>query len=113
MLRDVERLIEWEWTFGDAVGESRAFDQFHDQRCHTVALLQAVDDRDVRMVQGREDFCFALEAGQSIDIGRGFGENLDGNSALQIRVDRAVDLAHTAHANLRGNFIGAEASSGS
>ena len=35
----------------DTVGERRPLDQFHHERTDTVGLLQAVDLRDVRMVQ--------------------------------------------------------------
>jgi hypothetical protein len=109
--RNWERIIDREWPFADAVGESRAFDQFHHQRRRAVALLQAVDLCDVGMVQGREDFGFLLKASQSPYIG-GYRtrKNLDGDRALQICVGRSVDLPHTADANLGGDFIWAEAS---
>jgi hypothetical protein len=109
LLRDRQCLVKWHGAQRDPVGERRAFDQFHHQCGCAVALLQPVDLRDVGMVQGGEHFGFPLEAGQSICIGRyGSGKNLDGDSALQIRVGCLVDLPHTADANLGSDFIWAE-----
>ena len=76
-------------------------------------LLEAVDGRDVRMIQRGEHFGFALEPRQPLRIGRnGVGQHLDGDVALQVRVRRAVDLTHPAGADLGGDFIGAEARAG-
>ncbi len=61
------------------------------------------------MVQGREDFRLALEAGQSIVVScERRRQDLDGDLAIEFRVRRAVDLAHAAGANGRDHFIGAE-----
>ena len=38
------------------------------------------------------------------------GEDLDGDLSLEVRVGGAIDLAHAALADLRGNFVGAEPS---
>ena len=62
------------------------------------------------MIQGSEDFRFALEPGQSLAVGRHrVGQHLDGDGALQVGIGRAVYLAHAAGANLGGDFVGAEA----
>ena len=47
-----------------------ALDQFHDQGRRAPALFQAVDAGDVRMVQRREHFGFALKPSQPIVIRR-------------------------------------------
>ena len=61
------------------------------------------------MVQRGEDFRFALEPGQPLAVGRhSVGEDLDGDLSLEVGVGGAIDLAHPAHADLRGNFIRAE-----
>ena len=52
----------------NAVGQRRPLDQFHHQRESSVRLLQAVDVRDVRMVQDGEDFGFALEPREPLGI---------------------------------------------
>ena len=65
-----------------------------------------MDVRDVRVVQRREDFRFALKACEPIGITRDRRrQDLDRDLPLQVRVGGAVDLAHPAHANLRGDFI--------
>jgi hypothetical protein len=38
------------------------------------------------------------------------GEDLDGDLSLEVEVRSAIDLAHSAHADLRGNFVRAESS---
>ena len=49
--RDRERLGEGDRTQGDAVSERRSFDEFHHERRRTLGSFQAVDGRDVEMVQ--------------------------------------------------------------
>ncbi len=66
------------------------------------------------MVEGREHFGFALKARQAIRIaGHRGGQHLDRHRPLQIAVGRAIDLAHAAGADLRGDFVDAEAGAGS
>jgi hypothetical protein len=63
------------------------------------------------VVQRREEFGFALEPGEPLDIGcERVRQNLDRDGPFQIRVRRAVDLAHAARADLAGDFIWAESS---
>ena len=62
------------------------------------------------MTQRGEDFGFALEAGEPLDIRRqGLRQHLDRDGAFQLRVRRAIHLAHPAHADQRGDFVRAEA----
>ena len=51
LLGDGERLVNGNSTLGDAVGEGRPLDQFQDECLRLVGLFQALDGRDVRMVQ--------------------------------------------------------------
>ena len=88
-----------------------ALDEFHHEGGHAPAFFQAVDGRDVRVVQRREDFGFALKAGQSVRIRRqGRRKDLDGDLTLQPGVRRPIDLPHAAFAKLRGDFVDADAS---
>ena len=48
--------------------EGRPFDQCHHQGVGPVRLLQSVDVRDMRIVQGREDFDFTPESGKPLRI---------------------------------------------
>ena len=53
---------------GDALRQILALDQFHQERRQVRCLLEPVDRPDVRMVEGREDFGFALKAREAIRI---------------------------------------------
>ena len=77
------------------------------------AFFQAVDAGDVRMVQRREHFGFALEASEPVVVGGDrWRQDFDGDLALQLRVGRAIDLAHTSGANGGDHFIGPETGAG-
>ena len=77
-------------------------------------LFEAVDGGDVRMVQRRERLRFALEPREAIGIaGERVRQDLDRDVAIQLRVARAVDLAHAAFADRRDDFVDAEAGAGS
>ena len=81
---------------------SVALDQLHHERGHAVRLLEAVDVRDVRMVQRGEDFGFALEPREALGIRReALRQDLDRDLAFQLRVGGAIHLAHAAGAELR------------
>ena len=65
------------------------------------------------MVQRREDFRFALKAGQSVRVGcQRRWEDLDGDLTLQLRVCRPIDFPHPTHAKLSGDFVWAEEGAG-
>lgn len=65
------------------------------------------------MVERTEDAGFLLEAFEAVTIGReGFGENFDGDGALEAGVACAVDFAHSASAERGLNFVGAEFGAG-
>ena len=76
-------------------------------------FFEAVDARDVRMIQRREDLRFALEAREAIGIVRErVRQDLDRDVAIQLRVARAIDLAHAACADRGDDFVDAEARAG-
>ena len=61
------------------------------------------------MRERRDRLRFALETGQRFGIGGdGPREDLDRHVPIQLLVARAVDLAHSAFAKFRDDFIGSE-----
>jgi hypothetical protein len=65
------------------------------------------------MVEQRERLRFACEPSEPIWIvGEGVGQELQRDVAIQLRVARAIHLAHAAFADLRGDFVDAEAGTG-
>jgi hypothetical protein len=57
------------------------------------------------VVEGGEDFGFALETGKALRVGSdGFGQHLDGHLTAELRVVGPVDLAHATFAELGGDL---------
>ena len=82
--------------------------------CAAVGFFDAVEPCDVRMVQRREHFGFALKAREPIVVSREQRrQNLDGDLAFELRIRRAVDLAHAAGSNGRDDLIWTETGAGS
>ena len=71
----------------------RALDQFHDQGS-CAGVFEAMDLRDVRMIERGEHLRFTTEAREAIGIvGNGRQQDLDRDLAIQLRVAGSVDLA--------------------
>jgi hypothetical protein len=65
------------------------------------------------MIERGEDFRFALEAREPLGVSHHrCRQHLDGDATFQIGVGRPIHLPHTAHADLGGDFIRAEARAG-
>ena len=61
------------------------------------------------MVQRGERAGLALESGQAFGVVcESFRQDFDRDVALELRVARAIHLAHATGANSAGDFIGAE-----
>jgi hypothetical protein len=95
-----KQLAAWSGTSPlDDFGERRPIDQLHHERLNPIRLLEAVDDRDVRVIQCSERFGFTLETREPLRIMReGLGQDLDRNGTIEFRIARTVDLTHTAGA---------------
>ena len=82
--------------------ERLALDELEHQEADAVRLLDAVDRADVRMIQRGEHPRLALEARQPIRVARERArQDLDRDVATELRVARAVHLAHAARAEQR------------
>src|SRR5262245_15500009 len=72
-------------------------------------FFKPVDRRDVRMIQGRERLSFPFKAREAFGIlGKRVRQHFDCHLAAEISVDGPIDRAHTAFANLHGDFVRAE-----
>ena len=111
--RDGQGFVEWDWPARDALRQILALDQFHDERTDTARFFEAMDVRDVRVIQRRQRLRFARKPGQAIGIaGKGVRKDLQRDVAIQFRVARAIDFAHATRADRRGDFIDAETGAG-
>jgi hypothetical protein len=114
LLRDRHGVIERHRALRDVVGEVLALDEFHHERGDIWSLFEAEDRRDVRMIESREHFGFALKAREAIRItGYRGGQHLDGDLTFQARVSGLIHLAHAADANPCGDLIDADSGTGS
>jgi hypothetical protein len=72
-------------------------------------VLQAVNRRDVGMIERGKDLGYALETSHALRITCESGrKNLDGYIAPQLRIPGAIHLPHPARADNIGDFIRAE-----
>jgi hypothetical protein len=101
LVRNIECLVEAKGPCGDALSQRRTFDELHDDDRLAFDLLEAMDRRDVGMIQRCEDLRLASEARQAVGIVREvLGQHLDGDVAIQARIAGAPDFAHAARTNL-------------
>ena len=106
LLRDRHRLVEGDRAALDTLGEIFAFDQLHDQRAGRSRLFEAVDLCDVRVVERGERLGLALEPRDALGVGgKGVGEDLQGDVAIEPRVAREIHLTHTTFAQLREDAV--------
>ena len=90
-----------------------AFEQLRDGVGHAVVRAEVEDREDVRVRERRDGLGLALEAGQRVGVRRQVRrEDLDGHLAIELRVARAVDLAHPPGAERREDLVGPEPCSG-
>ena len=84
LLRDRQRLVDGDGPTREALGQVLAFDEFEDERRHTTRLFESMNVRDVRMIERREDLCFATETREAVRIVRDVRQqDLDGDVAIE------------------------------
>ena len=111
--RDRQGVIKPDRATRDALRQVLALDEFHDQRTNTIGFFETVDRGDVRMVQRRERLRFAREPGEPVGIVRKrVRKDFECDIAIQLGVAGAVHPAHAPFADLYGDFVVAETSTG-
>ena len=105
LLRDRQGFVDGDRPLRDAIREGRPLDQLQDQCPRPFGFLDAVDLRDVGMVEAGEDLSLPLEPGEPIRVaGEGIGQDLQGDIAVELRVGGLPDLAHPALAE-EGRYL--------
>src|SRR5262245_22484397 len=90
---DYQGFVSRQWTTHQAIGERRPLDQLHDDGRGPVGFFEAVDVRDVLVIERREELGFPLEAREAIMVGRErLRQNLYRDVAAELRIARAIDL---------------------
>ena len=106
---DRYRLADGDCPSRDPIGEGRAFDQLHHQGPDAGGVFEAMDLRDVWMIERRQVLRFAAETCQAIRIVRHVGQQeLDRDVPVELRIAGAIDLAHSACADARQELVGAD-----
>jgi hypothetical protein len=97
LARDGQRLVERDRAARQPLRQILALDEFHHEGLDALGVLQTVDSRDVRMIQRRDDFRFALEPRHSFRVSHErFGQDLDSDVAIEPRIARPIHFAHSA-----------------
>jgi hypothetical protein len=100
-------------TFFDASCERLALEILHHQVFDSVLMAHVIKRTDVRMIQARNGARFALESLANFRRVRDpLRKNFYGNGAVEPRVARAIDFAHSARADCGPNLVRAQRGSG-
>ena len=79
------------------LGQSLARHELHDEIEGAVGFFQSVNRGDVGMIQRREELRFSPEPiDAQLIVCERFGQDLDGDVALELPIARGVNLAHAA-----------------
>jgi len=92
---DIHRFLDRKRSASNAIFERLPRHELQHQEASVLGLVDAVDLRDVGMVQSSDRLGLALEPSQPLVILREvFRKDLDRHLAIQSRVLRPVDLPH-------------------
>ena len=103
---DLHHLRDRHRATGDPIGEVLPGDQLHCDEPRAAGLVQAIDSSDIRMVQGGEQASLPFETPQAFGVGTdAFGQDLDRDLPVEVRVDPLLDDAHPALADLLDDAV--------
>ena len=110
---NLERLVERQRTFPDPLRERLSLQQLHHEERGACVLANVVERADVRVCQLRDSAGFTVEPIAELrvlcEVRR---QHLDCHRAIEPRVARTIDLAHTPGPERSKNFIRAETRAG-
>src|SRR6266550_3842511 len=91
--RDRQRLVDRNGSASNSIGERWSLDQLQHQSLYAVRFFKAVDRGDVRVIERRQQLCFALETREAVGIGdKAVREDLERNLAVQVGIAAAIYL---------------------
>ena len=106
---DVEEGRAIDLAVGEDCDQRAALDQLHGEEVSAGIFLDRVDGDDAGVVERGQRLRFAAEALEALWAGLDLGrQHLECNATQEPRVERRVDLAHTALAQERFDRVGAE-----
>ena len=109
LARVAKRLVDANGPTRDPIGERLAVDELENQRRRAGVIVDAVNRRDIGMIERREHARLTLEAHQAVGVGGDRRrDDLDRDVAAQPRVARAIDLAHPAGTDQRDDVMAAD-----
>jgi hypothetical protein len=109
LFQDWQRFFDRYLALRNPIGERGALNQLEDESRQPGRLFETVDVADVLVIQCGEALGFSLKAGDALSVrGKRIGEDLDCDIPIQLRIPRAIHLAHAAGADERDDFIRAE-----
>ncbi len=93
---DRHRLVDGNRSTLQELGKIFAVDELEHQRHDTVRLFEAMDRCDVRIMERCQELRFAAESSEPRRVrGERAGQHLDRDVTVELRIPRAVDLAHS------------------
>ena len=96
---DRQRVIDGKGAARDPIRERRTVDELHHQRVRAAGILETVNLRDVRMIEGREDLRLLMEACEALGArGESWQQHLECHVTMERRVARPIHLSRAARA---------------
>ena len=101
---DMPRFLEGKRALREPRLERRAFDDLHDDDLSRADAFEAVNARDVRMIERGEHLRFAGESRDAIRVvEKAVRQDLERNIATELCIASAIHRSHPAFAEFRGD----------
>jgi hypothetical protein len=97
---DIQRLSS------DLVLQRLPFHEFHGNKCPIAHFIDLIDGADIRMIEGRGGFGFALKSAESLSVARDIvGQEFKRDKTTEFQVLGLIHDAHPAPAQLLDNSV--------